>query len=407
MSSTLGSRFWRIWTAAAVSSLGDGVRTAALPLLAATLTRDPLQIAAVSVATGLPWALFALLSGALVDRLDRRRIMVNTDLVRFVVMGALAVGVGTHHASIPLLCVVAFALGTCETMFDNASQAILPSVVDRGELERANSRLASADLVTRDFVGPPFGALLFAAAMLLPFALDSASFGLAAVLVFTVRGSFRVRRSGPPTRITHEIRVGLRWLWRHPLIRTLAIMLGVWNLVSAATQAVFVLFALEDLGLHNVGYGLLFTAWAVGGLLGSFVATRVIKRLGHAAALMVAVAAGAVSYAGIAATSSPWVVGAFFAVEGVAVVVWNVITVSARQALVPPELFGRVNSVYRFIGWGVIPVGAAVGGVMAKVVGLRAPFVLGAVVLVVMIVLARGQINHDSFDSAFDAAPTP
>ncbi|HEX7442595.1 MAG TPA: MFS transporter, partial [Acidimicrobiales bacterium] len=179
--SALDGRFWRIWAASAVSTLGDGVRVAALPLLAATLTRDPIAVASVAVAQGLPWALFALLSGALVDRLDRRLIMGYTDLFRFVVTGGLVVLVATHHTSIAALCVVAFCLGSAETMFDNASQAILPAVVARPHLELANSRLASVEIVTRDFVGPPFGALLFTLAALVPFAVDSASFAVAAV----------------------------------------------------------------------------------------------------------------------------------------------------------------------------------------------------------------------------------
>ena len=358
-----------------------------------------------SVAAGLPWALFALLSGALVDRLDRRRIMAYTDLFRFGVVGLLAVAIATDRASIWLLCLVAFALGTGETMFDNAAQAMVPALVDRPRLELANSRLASAEIVSRDFVGPPLGAVLFTAAMVVPFALDSISFAAAALLVLSVRGSFRVPRPGPPTRISHEIKEGLQWLWAHRLIRSMAIMLAVWNLVAAATQAILVLFALEILDLHGIGYGLLFTAWAAGGLLGSLVATRIIGRLGHAHALLSTVAVGALTSAGIGLSSSPWLVGVMLALEGVAIVVWNVITVSARQALVPAELFGRVNSVYRFVGWGVLPIGAALGGVLAKAVGLRAPYLLTAVVLVAMIVSARRVINPATFDAAFEDAP--
>ena len=403
MTRALDSRFWRIWVASAISTLGDGVRTAALPLLAATLTRDPISMAAVSVAQGLPWALFALVSGALVDRLDRRLIMGCTDLFRCAVTAGLVVVVGTHHSSVAALCVVAFCLGTAETLFDNASQAILPAVVQRSALEVANSRLQSVEIVTRDFVGPPLGAVLFGLAAVAPFAVDSVSFGLGAVLVLTLSGSFRVERTGPPTRIRTDIAEGLRWLWRHRLIRTMAIMLGVWNLMSAATMAVFVLFALDELGMSRTGYGLLFTAWAVGGLLGSLVATRVIDRVGHARALLGSVLLGAASYTGMVLVRQPVVVGGLFLLEGLAVVIWNVITVSARQALVPPELFGRVNSVYRFIGWGVLPVGALVGGLVARTFGLRAPFAIAACALLVMVAWASRIISRATFDAAFEA----
>ena len=304
-----------------------------------------------------------------------------------------------------VLCVVAFCLGSAETMFDNASQAILPSVVERSSLELANSRLQSVEIITRDFVGPPFGALLFGVATLTPFALDSASFGVAAVLVLTLTGSFRVERSGPPTRIRTDIAEGLRWLWRHRLIRTLAIMLAVWNLVSAASMAVLVLFALEELGTTRTGYGLLFTAWAVGGLLGSLVATRVIARLGHARSLITAVMVGALSYTGMIFVTNPFVAGGLFLMEGVVVVIWNVITVSARQALVPAELFGRVNSVYRFVGWGVLPIGALLGGVVARAFGLRAPFVIAAVTLVVLVLWARRIVTRAAFDHGLRGGP--
>ena len=213
MRSELGARFWRIWVAAGVSTLGDGMREVALPLLAATITRDPALVAAVSLAGRLPWLVLTLVSGALVDRLDRRRVMGTVDVVRAVLMVTLALTVAAEVTSIASLCVVAFALGTGETLFDNAAQAIMPSVVRRDQLELANSRLYAAQVVSFEFVGPPVGALLFAIAAALPFVVDGVSFAVAAALAITLTGSYRpVRAAGPPTRMRTEIVEGLRWL---------------------------------------------------------------------------------------------------------------------------------------------------------------------------------------------------
>jgi MFS family permease len=405
--SGLGSRFWRVWGASGISAIGDGVRMAALPLLAAGITRDPIAVAAVSIATGLPWALFALVAGALVDRLDRRRVMGIADLCRFAVMSALALAVATHHATIAVLCVAGFALGTAETMFDNASQAILPHVVERRQLESANSRLGSVQIVAESFVGPPLGALLFVAVAALPFLVDSVSFLAAAILVLTLTGSYRVPRQGPPRHLHTEIAEGLSWLWHNRLLRGLAFMLATWNLVSSANQAILVLFALHTLNLSKTGFGLLLTTAAAGGILGSLVATRTIRRFGPGHTLAGVVLIGAASYLGIAVSHNVWVVAALVGVEGFVSLVWNVTTVSARQIIIPTALFGRVNSVYRFLSWGVIPLGAALGGVLAAVFGLRAPFLVASGTLVVMLAIGSRAVNQRTFAEAYASAPAP
>ena len=377
------------------------MRDVALPLLAAAITRDPALVAAVSLAGRLPWLVLSLVSGALVDRVDRRRMMGTVDVVRAVVMVTVAVTVAADVASVAVLCVIAFALGTGETLFDNAAQAIMPSIVRRDQLELANSRLYAAQVVSLEFVGPPLGALLFAVAASLPFVVDGVSFAIAAALALTLAGCYRpVRATGPPTRMRTEIVEGLRWLWAHRLLRTLGLMLGVWNLLTTAIFSVFVLFALETLGLSKVGYGLIFTGAAVGSLLGTVVATRVIARLGPATALLGAVFTSAISYLVIALTSSAVLVGIMFAVGGLTSVLWNVITVSLRQSIIPDPLLGRVNSVYRFLGWGTMPIGAAVGGALAKGFGLRAPFYVSAGVLAVMGVAALPVVNRRTIEAA-------
>ena len=392
--------FRRIWTAATVSHLGDGVTRAALPLLAASITRSPTAVAAVTLAESLPWLCFALLGGAIADRVDRRLAMVRTDAFRMLAMAGLGLAVVAGYESIPLICVVAFALGAAATVFDNAAQAILPAVVERDGLETANSRLYAAEIVTTSFVGPPLGSLLFAAAAAAPFLLDAGSFGLAAVLVLALRGAFAAERPEAPRAIRYDIAEGVRWLWRHRLLRSLAIGLGVLNLAFTAAMATFVLYALDVLHVSKVGYGVLLTTGAIGGLVGTAVVTRLSKRLGPGTLLTCSVLLMA------ACTLAPgiWprvgVVVASLVVTGATDVGWNVVTVSLRQSIVPDHLLGRVNSAYRLLGWGTMPIGAALGGLIATNFGLRAPFLIGGVVTLGLAVVLAPIVRTGAIEAA-------
>ncbi|HMG42840.1 MAG TPA: MFS transporter [Acidimicrobiales bacterium] len=413
--SRLGGRYQRLWTASTISNLGDGVAVTALPLLATTLTRDPFLVALLHFAQFAPWLLFSLVSGALVDRWDRRHVMWRVDLFRAGVVGALALLVATDRAGLPLLFVAAFLLGTAETLFDNASQAILPSLVERRDLAKANGRLFGAQIVTNQFAGPPLGGFLFAALAAAPFLFDAGSFVAAAVLVALIPGMYRTERAqavvdagpdrsadGPSTirQICSDIAEGLRWLWQHRLLRTLALALGATNLLYEAAMAVMVLFAQDVLGLGETGYGLLLTSFAVGSVIASMVSERLIDRYGPGGALTAALVVFGLGQIATGLSSSPWVVGAIGVAVGFATIVWNVITVSLRQAIIPDEILGRVNSTYRFIGWGAIPLGALAGGLLADQFGLRAPFLVGGVGLLVAALLMAPIVSNGSIAEA-------
>lgn len=402
----LGPNYRKLWVASAVSNLGDGVRLTALPLMAAEITRDPAQIAAIDLASTLPWFLFALLAGAFVDRVDRRHAMGIANIIRAILVGALALSVLADNATLVLLYVVAFLLGCAETVYDNANQAILPSLVHKDQLERANGRMYAAEFTTNQFAGPPLGAFLFVAAASAPFFLDSASFLIAALLVLSFSGSFKAPRDAdvPRTTMRADIAEGLRWLWNHKLLRTLAIMLGTWNALNTAAFSIFVLFALEILDVTEVGYGLLISSLVVGSVAGSLTGSAVSRLLGPGTTLLLSVVSGAALVLVIALTSNPYVVGAMFAVEGFVTVVWNVITVSMRQTIIPDRLLGRVNSVYRLFGWGSMPIGAALGGFLGTVFGLRAPYFVMAAVLALMAAIAVPLVNNRTIAAAKAAA---
>jgi MFS family permease len=402
----LGHNYRKLWTATAISNLGDGVRLTALPLMAAEITRDPGQIAAIDFASTLPWFLFALLAGAFVDRVDRRHAMGIANIVRAFLIGALAIAVTTDNETMVLLYVTAFLLGCAETVFDNASQAILPRLVRKDQLERANSRMYAAEMITNQFAGPPLGAFLFIAAAATPFFLDSASFLISALLILSFSGSFKTEREvdAPKTTLRQDIGEGLRWLWNHRLLRALAICLGTWNAMQTGAFATFVLFALQVLDVTKVGFGILLTTFTIGSLIGSAIASKVVGLMGPGRALTLQMAIGVLGFLFIGLTSSPIVVGLVFVMEGVVTVVWNVITVSMRQSIIPDRLLGRVNSVYRLLGWGMMPIGAALGGFLASTYGLRAPYFAAAGVLGAATILAIPFINNKTIAAARAAA---
>ena len=403
----LGVSFRKLWTASTVSNLGDGVTLAAGPLLAASLTRDPVLVAGIVFAQRVPWLLFSLLSGALVDRLDRRRVMVAADFSSSFLMGFLGLAVLSGFASIPLMYAVFFLLGTAETMFVNASLSVLPAVVPREKLSRANGRLFGAKMVANQLAGPPLGGFLFAAAVSVPFLLDAGSFAAAAALLLTLRGGFRVEKqqdNESPTTLRAEISEGVRWLFQHRLLRTLALALGVMNLTLSAVLSIMVLYAQDRLGLGPVGYGLLLSSIAVGGVFGSLAAERVISWLGPGTAMRIGLVIEASTHLILALARDEIFAGAILVLFGFHSIVWSVITVSLRQQVVPERLLGRVNSAYLLFSIGSLSVGALLGGVLARGFGIIAPFWFSFVVVAILAALIWRGLDNSAIEKAREIA---
>ena len=410
----LTGAFWRLWTAGTISNLGDGVDLAALPLLAASLTRDPRLVAGMGVAFTLPWLLFALPAGAIVDRLDRRRVDVPGELGAGRARGLhRALGrYGLRPAS-GSCTPWPWRWGSARRCSTTPSQAMLPAIVHPSLLEVANGRQYAAEVVANTFVGPPLGGVLFAAAASVPFWLDSGSFLISALLIASLAGSFRPapRPAGPggtpaPRRsLRQDIAEGVHWLRRHRLLRTLALLLGAMNFASWLGMSTAVLFAQEILGLDDRGFGLLLAGMAVGGVIGGVFGPRIAAALGPGPALVMSIAAIGFSEAAVGLMSNAWAVAGLFWISGLFVPVWNIITVSLRQQIVPDHLLGRVNSVYRFLGWGLQPLGALAGGLLANAYGLRVPFLVGGAVTAVCLVLAWPRITTHAIEAAKAAAP--
>lgn len=399
MGTRLGSDFDKLSLAAGISNVGDGVMGAAFPLLVASLTRDPFLVAAATLAGRLPWFLFALVSGALVDRMDRRRVMVVSDSLRAAGVGFLAWEISIGDVGLPVVYLVAFALGTAETFFDTSAEAFTPRLVAHDQLPSANGRLQGLEWVGGSFAGPPLGAALFAVSASLPFFLDAGSFVLAALLVAGIPGVFRSERP-TPTTIRSDIADGLRWLWGQRVVRTLSLMAGTTNFFTFGIVSIFVLFAQDILGVPDAGYGILLAALGVGGLLGAVIAPRMVARIGSGTTLRVSVGVQIFAVGMMGWTSNAWVAGGLMATYGFLVTSWNVVSVSLRQGLTPDSVRGRVAGASRLLAWGSQPIGAVVGGVVAAGLGLQSPFFLGAAGLTLMLILTWNVISNESIESA-------
>jgi MFS family permease len=384
----LSRHYWRLWWANTISSTGDGAFVAALPLLAVTITRDPRLVSVVTAATFLPWLLFSLPAGAVVDRYDRATLMWRAQAVQAAVVAVVAILIVFREADIEVLAVAGFLLGSAEVIFSNAAQSILPALVPPDLLPKANGSQQVSLTVGESFLGPPAGSLLFAAAAALPFALDASSFAGSAALLTTLPRTRPTPRSARRGKVRAQIAEGLRWLAGHRLLRVVAILLGIYNLANQMGQAVLVLLATQTLHVSTRGYGLLLAASAVGSVAGGLMNPVLIRHMGMLPSLVLPALIDAAAFIGIGLAPGPVVVAALLAVQGFSVTMWNVVTVSLRQRVVPGHLLGRVNSVYRMLGWGLMPLGALAGGFVAHAAGLRAPYIAAGLLCALSVLAA-------------------
>ena len=392
----LGRSFRWLLSATVVNNIGDGVAISAGPLLVASQTRDPFLVSMALLSQYLPVLLFGVLGGAVADRIDRRRLVVAVDLGRAVVLSVLVITVVSGNVNIAVVLATLFILGTAETFADSASSALLPGMVDRDDLGIANARLQGAFLVTNQLVAPPIGAFLFAAGMALPFATNAACFALGAVLISRVvaSASHELREQ---SSLRAEMVEGIRWLLAHPPMRTLALTIFTFNVTFGAAWSVLVLYATERLGMNEVGFGLLTTASAIGGIIGVVSYGRLERRFSLADLMRIGLLIETGTHLVLALTTLPAVALATFVVFGAHEFVWGTTSTVVRQRAVPDELLGRVGGVYRVAIMGGLVIGTPIGGLLARTFGITAPFwfgFIGSALLVVILWRQFDQIVH-------------
>jgi len=405
MASKLGTDFDKLSIAAGISNIGDGVFGAAFPLLVASITRDPVLVAGATLASRLPWLLFALISGALVDRMDRKRVMVITNVLRTVGVGLLSISVATDQVNLLFIYLIAFGLGLSETFFDTSAEALTPRTVSEIQLSAANGRLQGLEWAGNAFVGPPLGAYMFATIAAAPFFFDAATFAIAALFIALIPGTFRSERT-EMTSVRADISDGLRWLWNQRVVRTLAIMAGVTNLFSTGIVAIFVLFAQDILGVSEAGYGILLASLGVGGLAGAFLTPRVVAALGSGETIRASLIAQIFATLAFTLTTNALVAGLLMALYGFTITAWNVVAVTLRQSLTPDEKRGRVAGASRLLAWGSQPLGALLGGVTAAAFGLRSPFWIASIAFAISTVAIWNIISNRSIEEARNAPRT-
>ena len=428
----LGGAYAKLFSASTISNLGDGIGIVAYPWLASAVTRNGFLIALVAVAQRLPWMLFSLPAGVITDRNDRRTLMIGANWARAVLTLAVAFAVLGEQGNllspdeldaavepadnIGLYVIVLTAtllLGVAEVLHDNAAQTFMPAIVAPQNLERANGRLLSAEMVANTFAGPPAAALLLAVAFSLPFFVDALTFGVSAALITLIRPAQMLWSTTPKPDADRlpwkkELADGFGWLWNHDLFRPMAIILGLLNLIGTLGLATLVLFAQEVLETSPTEFAILTTGGAVGGVIGGWTASRVSARIGSGPSLWVTLLGGGFISVAIGASSYWPVVWVLFAIFTYTAVLWNVITVSLRQTVIPDELLGRVNSVYRFFAWGTMPIGALLAGAIVSLgeiattreLALRLPWYVAGVAHFVLFAFAKPRLTTEKMERA-------
>jgi MFS family permease len=400
----LGARFWRLFTSSAMSNLADGGGQVVLPLVAAAISRDPVAVSAVVALNRLPWLLFALPGGAIADRVDRRLAMTVANAVRAALYLGLGLAALGGLLGMALLYVVTFTLALAEIVYDSSARAILPMVVDRPGLDRANGWLTVEENVGQDFVGAPLATALFGLAVALPLIGNGVWFAVAALLVLGLRGSYQPVRL-QKTTFRRDLAEGITWLWRQRLLRGLVVATCMTATFAAMASGIMVLYALTVLGISEAVFGLLMTGGAVGGLLGGLLAARVVTRFGRLRTLVLAATVAPAALILLGRTDSPWTAALLLAGSAAGITIWNVVSMSLRQMMIPAELMGRTMAAYRMVIWGGIPLGALAGGALASATSIPTVFVVAGTAQVPVIIWL-GTLLHRHGQQIEDAYVT-
>jgi predicted MFS family arabinose efflux permease len=401
-----GTGFRWLLASSWVSNLGDGIAIAAGPLLVASMTHDPFLVALGALLQWLPPLVFGLLAGALADRLDRRLIIVTVDFLRACVLVLLTLAIATDVVSIALVLVAMFLLGTAEVFADNTSATLLPMLVRREDLAVANSRLMTGFITVNQLAGPPIGAALFAIGHAVPFAAQASVVALGAVLVSRVVLPPHRREVEPDRHLRHDIAEAFHWVLHNAAVRTLVLTIFVFNITFGAAWSILVLYATQRLGMGAIGFGLLTTVSAIGGLVGTLSYGWITRRISLGNIMRIGLVFETFTHLALALTTTPWVALCIFFVFGAHAFIWGTTSLTVRQRAVPSELQGRVGSVNLVGTFGGLVIGSGIGGVIAQHWGVTAPFWFAFAGSALFVVLIWGQLVHIAHaDEATEPAP--
>ncbi|MEN9969999.1 MAG: hypothetical protein RLZZ229_207 [Actinomycetota bacterium] len=382
---SLGLAFNRLWSASLASNVADGLFKTAVPLLAATLTHDPFIISLLAAMVMLPWLLFAIPIGGLVDRVDRRLALASANAARFILAFVLAIAVGTGSVNIPILYLVAFLMGIAEVAYDTTAQSLIPQMLKPQHLERGNSRLEIGAVTTGEFVGAPLSGLLYAISIALPFFWGAIGIGVATVLLYLIPKQYihaeNVKpvstdvSSEPKTGYWADIRFGIKYLYNDKTLLKLVLFTSFVGFWFAASSSTYVLFLLKVIHVQPAFFGLMLSIPAIGSIIGSVILPRVSDRFGRVNVMAIAIFASGFATFATGFVSDIFTLAAVSILNSIAITFWNVLLMSTYHQIIPNHLFGRIHGTRRTLVWGMMPIGSAVGGLLA-VMDLRAPFLI-------------------------------
>jgi MFS family permease len=391
--SRLGRDFRWLFAASWITNIGDGIAVAAGPLLLATQTRDPGLVAMALLVQRLPYLLIGLYAGVLADRVNRRRVVIAVNLLRALVVGALAVIIATGRVNVVVVLATLFILGTAEVFADITKSTLLPMVVAKPDLGVANARIVSGFLTANQLVGPAIGAFLFAVGLAVPFGAQALCMALGAVLISRITPTSPVRPD-EPSHLARDLKEGVRWLWNHAPLRTLAITVFVFNITFGAAWSVLVLIAIERLQVGEVGYGLMIAVGAFGGLLGAAAYGALESRFSLADIMRAGLIVECLTHLTLATTTTPWVGMTILFFFGAHNSIWGTTTTTIRQRAVPTDYQGRVSSLNQLGSYGGLVAGAALGGIIAGRWGVTGPFWFAFAGSVVILALIWRELSH-------------
>ena len=384
----MGKAFNRLWSASLVSNLSDGVLLAAAPLLAITLTDNTVLISLLGAMVMLPWLLFAIPIGTLVDRLDRRYILAGTNLLRSAVVGALAFTIAADLVTIHFLILAAFIIGTCEVASDTTAQSLIPQILEEKHFEKANSRLQISETVVQGFIGAPLSGFLYSLAIYIPFFFNSVGYIVSAILALSMPIHFlqdvrKEERKAEPKHFIADMKFGISYLYNHKLLRRLVLTTSLIGVCYSMATATIVLFMVRELDLPEPLFGLVLTIEGIGGLIGAVVAPHASKRFGRARVMTFGIFSSSllILLQGFAPNIYLFVGLATFGAFTISQ--WNILLMSTYQSLIPNEIYGRIHGTRRTLVWGMMPIGSVIGGVLAAT-GLRTPLYVGGFIATVI-----------------------
>ena len=385
---SMGPAFNRLWGASLTTNLADGVLSAAAPLLAITLTKNPVLISMLSALVMLPWLFFAIPIGVIVDRVDRRFLLAGANCVRFLIAGLLALSISTHTITIYLLFIATFCIGICEVTADTTSQSLIPQILTKDQLERGNSRLQISETIVQGFVGTPISGFLYAAAIYLPFIANSLGFLVAAILAAAIPVKFLQDLRGESTPenkpdFKSEIRFGISYLYNNKVLLRLVLTTASIGLCYSLSTSTIVLFMVKELDLKPAFFGIALSVQALGAIAGGIAAPVLSKKFGRSKVMTAGIFLSSLIILLQGFVPNIYIYIVLSTVAAFTISQWNILLMSTYQSVIPAHLYGRVHGTRRTLVWGLMPFGSLLGGFIAKT-GLRAPLIVGGAIATVI-----------------------